>query len=336
MTSWCVASIVVHATGICTDGPPTGDSVGHHVPMTSRSTSALHHDMMERLDELLAASGRIARRHFYGDLEALAAADKRTDGGASGAGSAAVVGPGAAGGSSAAGGGYDPVTEADRAIEELLRAGISAMAPGDRVVGEENGVTGPDDAIRTWYLDPIDGTKAFLTGMAGWGTLVGVVEDGRAVAGWMDQPVLGETFSAVHGRATVRRRSEGPGAIDLRVSGCRELSEAIMYTTHPSMFDDPDDDEVRRRYDELGRRVRLQRFGGDCYAYCMLAAGRVDLVVEADLNSYDIVALIPIIEAAGGVITGPDGRQPLDGGTVVAAATPELAEQAWAVLRGGQ
>ena len=226
---------------------------------------------------------------------------------------------------------YDPVTEADRAIEELLRAGISSMSPGDRVVGEENGLTGPADAARTWYLDPIDGTKAFLTGMTGWGTLVGVVEGGRAVAGWMDQPVLGETFSAVHGRATVRRRTNGPEAIDLRVSGCTELSEAIMYTTHPSMFGD--DGEVRSRYDDLGRRVRLQRFGGDCYAYCMLAAGRVDLVVEADLKSYDIVALIPIIEAAGGVITGPDGRQPLEGGTVVAAATPELAEQAWAVLQ---
>lgn len=296
--------------------------------MTPRPTRPLDPDLTEHLDELLAASGRIARRHFYGDLAALAATDK----GGAGTGTA---GMGAADSNGAAVGGnghrYDPVTEADRAIEELLRAGISSMSPGDRVVGEENGVTGPADAARTWYLDPIDGTKAFLTGMTGWGTLVGVVEGGRAVAGWMDQPVLGETFSAVHGRATVRRRTNGPEAIDLRVSGCTELSEAIMYTTHPSMFGD--DGEVRSRYDDLGRRVRLQRFGGDCYAYCMLAAGRVDLVVEADLKSYDIVALIPIIEAAGGVITGPDGRQPLEGGTVVAAATPELAEQAWAVLR---
>ena len=291
--------------------------------MTPRPTRPLDPDLTEHLDELLAASGRIARRHFYGDLAALAATDK------GGAGTGTADSNGAAVGGN--GHRYDPVTEADRAIEELLRAGISSMSPGDRVVGEENGLTGPADAARTWYLDPIDGTKAFLTGMTGWGTLVGVVEGGRAVAGWMDQPVLGETFSAVHGRATVRRRTNGPKAIDLRVSGCTELSEAIMYTTHPSMFGD--DGEVRSRYDDLGRRVRLQRFGGDCYAYCMLAAGRVDLVVEADLKSYDIVALIPIIEAAGGVITGPDGRQPLEGGTVVAAATPELAEQAWAVLQ---
>ena len=291
--------------------------MGHDGGMTQRPARPLDADLTERLDELLAASGRIARRHFHADLKSLEASDKNSGGSGS-----------------AAGGGYDPVTEADRAIEELLRAGISRMSPGDRVVGEENGATGPVDARRTWYLDPIDGTKAFLTGMSGWGTLVGVVEDGRAVAGWMDQPVLGETFSAVNGRAVVRRPNADTGntvVADLRVSGCAELSDAILYTTHPSMFGERG--EERDRYDELGRRVRLQRFGGDCYAYCMLAAGRVDLVVEADLNSYDIVALIPIIEAAGGVITGPGGGQPLEGGTVVAAASPELAEQAWAVLR---
>ncbi|MGX1769741.1 inositol monophosphatase family protein [Dietzia sp. NPDC055343] len=307
--------------------------------MTPRPSRPLGPDQIERLDELLAASGRIARRHFHGDLAALGAADKNAAGAGHGVGggadSAASVD---SGGADSAGGpgahrGYDPVTEADRAIEELLRAGINAMSPGDRVVGEENGPMGPADAPRTWYLDPIDGTKAFLTGMAGWGTLVGVVEDGRAVAGWMDQPILGETFSAVGGRAVVRRPAADGGSVqitDLRTSDCAELSEAILYTTHPSMFGDSG--SSRDRYDELGRRVRLQRFGGDCYAYCMLAAGRVDLVVESDLNSYDIVALVPIIEAAGGVITGPDGRQPLEGGTVVAAATPELAEQAWAVL----
>jgi histidinol phosphatase-like enzyme (inositol monophosphatase family) len=281
--------------------------------MNQRYAHPLEDEALEHLDELLAATGRIARRHFHGELEALAAADK--------------------GGEE----GYDPVTEADRAIEALLRAGIHAMSPGDRIVGEENGASGPDDATRTWFLDPVDGTKAFLTGMTGWGTLVGLVEDGRAVAGWMDQPVLGETFGAVHGRAQVRRRPDsttagGPELVELRTSGCTELSEAILYTTHPSMFGESG--PTRQRYDELGRRVRLQRFGGDCYAYCMVAAGRVDLVVEADLKPYDIVALIPIVEAAGGVVTGPDGEQPLEGGTVVAAATAELAEQAWAVLKG--
>src|SRR5699024_1568803 len=279
--------------------------------MTQRADQPLQDRTIEKIEELFESTGRVARRHFRGDLEALAAADK---GGAAG---------------------YDPVTAADEEIEALLRAGISRFSPGDRVIGEEGGASGPQDARRTWFLDPIDGTKAFLTGMTGWGTLVGVVEDGRAVAGWMDQPVLGETFAAVDGRAVVRRPAAGGGSVevtDLRASGCTELSEAVLYTTHPSTFGEAGG-EARRRDDELGLRVRLQRFGGDCYAYCMLAAGRVDLVVESELNAYDIVALIPIVEAAGGVVVGSDGGQPLEGGTVVAAATRELAEQAWAVLR---
>lgn len=228
--------------------------------------------------------------------------------------------------------GFDPVTAADREIETVLRAAISRDWPDDRIVGEEEGVSGAADAARSWYLDPIDGTKAFLTGMTGWGTLVGVVEDGRAVAGWMDQPVLGETFAAVDGRATVTRScptgAAGGVVEDLQTSGCTRLDEAIMYTTHPSMFDGA----PAAPYAALAARVRLQRFGGDCYAYCQLAAGRIDLVVESELNSHDIVALIPIVEAAGGVVWGPDGTQPLDGGTVVAAATPELARAAWDIL----
>ena len=261
-------------------------------------------DLDRHVEQLLRLTRPVALGHFRGSTADLAAADKGGDRG------------------------YDPVTVADREIEAILRAGLAERFPQDRIVGEENGVTGPGDARRTWYLDPIDGTKAFLTGMTGWGTLIGLVDGGRAVAGWMDQPVLGETFAATgDGTAVLRRGDEGPRR--LRVSGCDRLDEAILYTTHPSMFGEG---EHRRRYDELGRSVRLQRFGGDCYAYCQLAAGRVDLVVETDLSSYAIVALIPVVEAAGGVIAGPDGGQPVDGGTVVAAASAELAEQAWRVL----
>lgn len=260
------------------------------------------------LRELFPRTREMALEHFHGDLEAMHADDKG--------------GPR----------GYDPVTVADRGIETLLRDGISAAFPADRVVGEEFGSSGPEDAGRTWYLDPIDGTKAFLTGMVGWGTLVGLVEDGRAVAGWLDQPVLGETFSAVDGHAELRRRDEPARA--LRTSGCTALGDAILYTTHPIMFGAPGE-ALRERYDRLAGHVRLQRFGGDCYAYAMLASGRVDLVVESDLNPYDIIALIPIVEAAGGVVLGADGRPPLAGGTVVAAATPELARAAWELLADG-
>lgn len=261
-----------------------------------------HGDDPDLLEELFRSTRRVALEHFHGTVEGLDAHDK---GGAAG---------------------YDPVTVADREIEALLRAGLSSAHPRDRVVGEENGVTGPEDARRTWFVDPIDGTKAFVTGMTGWGTLVGLVEDGRAVAGWMDQPVLRETYAGVDGRATLSR--DGVHS-SLQTSSCTRVEDAVLYTTHPVMFGEG---ELRERYDGLGRAVRLQRFGGDCYAYCQLAAGRVDLVVESDLKPYDIVALVPVVEAAGGVVTGPDGRQPLDGGTVVAAATPELAERAWELL----
>lgn len=263
---------------------------------------------IETVAEQFAATGQIARRYFFGRASDLGTDDKgsRT--------------------------GFDPVTAADREIEAVLRDAIARRWPADRIVGEEEGVSGAAAARRSWYLDPIDGTKAFLTGMTGWGTLVGVVEDGHAVAGWMDQPVLGETFSAIDGLATVTRRcpagTADPLVEELHTSGCTRLDEAIMYTTHPSMFDA----ELTESYAALADAVRLQRFGGDCYAYCQLAAGRVDLVVESELNSHDIVALIPIVESAGGVVWGPDREPPLGGGTVVAAATAELAAAAWAVL----
>lgn len=260
--------------------------------------------------DVLTETGAIAREYFYAQAGELATADK---GGAAG---------------------FDPVTVADRRIEAVLRVAIAERWPWDMIVGEEDGVSGAVGAARRWYIDPIDGTKAFVTGMAGWGTLLGVVDGGRAVAGWMDQPVLGETFSAVDHRATVVRRPGFGGrttaAVEpLHTSGCTEVGEAMLYTTHPSMFSGAQ----REVYDALGRAVRLQRFGGDCYAYCQLARGRVDLVVEADLKAHDIVALIPIVEAAGGVVWGPERTQPLEGGTVVAAATPQLAERAWEMLR---
>lgn len=266
---------------------------------------------LESVTELLDETRRIAVEYFYARGGAQGTRDK---GGAAG---------------------FDPVTEADERIEALLREGIAARWPGDRIVGEEEGVSGVEGADRCWYLDPIDGTKAFVTGMAGWGTLVGVVESGRAVAGWMDQPILGETYRAVGGTAEVLRRGTlvdagVPARETLHASACRELGDAVLYTTHPSMFDASGLD-----YAALAGAVRLGRFGGDCYAYCQLAAGKVDLVVEATLGAHDIVALVPIVEAAGGVISGPDGESPIGGGTVVAAATPELAARAWEVLRSG-
>ncbi|WP_333617749.1 inositol monophosphatase family protein [Dietzia sp.] len=291
-------------------------SDGEQAGRIRRAESAVEPEpALESVTELLDETRAIAARYFFARGGEQGTRDK----GAEGRGSS---------GSRA----FDPVTEADTRIEAVLRAGIEERWPDDRIIGEEEGASGAEDAARCWYLDPIDGTKAFVTGMAGWGTLIGVVEDGRAVAGWMDQPVLGETYRSVDGTAEVLRRGAlvdagAPEREELRVSGCTELSDAVLYSTHPSMFDGSG-----LEYAALAGAVRLGRYGGDCYAYCQLAAGRVDLVVEATLGPHDIVALIPIVEGAGGVIEGPGGQSPIAGGTVVAAASPELAAQAWEAL----
>jgi myo-inositol-1(or 4)-monophosphatase len=220
---------------------------------------------------------------------------------------------------------FDPVTEADRMTERYLREELSTRYPGARIIGEEGGVTGPAGSAQ-WVIDPIDGTRAYITGVPMWGVLLGLVVDGRPVAGWCRQPYLDETFGAVNGRGWMdhagRRR-----ALGTRATG--DLSEASMYSTHPSMFHTP---WARAAFESLAARVRLQRFGGDCYSYCLLALGAIDLVVEADLQPYDIVPLIPIVEAAGGVVTGPEGATPVGGGFVIAAATPQLHARAMECL----
>ncbi|MGQ2909842.1 MAG: histidinol-phosphatase [Aliihoeflea sp.] len=223
-------------------------------------------------------------------------------------------------------GGFDPVTEADREAERAIRRLIEADFPDHGILGEE---FGPHNLPNhhCWVIDPIDGTRAFISGLPLWGTLVGLLEDGDAVAGMMSQPFTGELFHATGGVA----RYEGPGGPrDLRVRATTELRHATLCTTTPSLFLD----DARTSYDTLETAVQLARYGTDCYAYCMLAAGQVDLVVETGLQAYDIVALIPIIEAAGGVITSRTGGPAEAGGFVVAAATLQLHAAALEMLNG--
>jgi myo-inositol-1(or 4)-monophosphatase len=224
-------------------------------------------------------------------------------------------------------GDFDPVTEADRMTERYLRQELSARYPDARIVGEEGGVTGPAGPVE-WFIDPIDGTRAYITGVPMWGVLLGLVVNSRPIAGWCRQPYLDETFAAVGGRGWLDHAGERR---DLGTRPTTELTEASMYSTHPSMFNTP---WARAAFESLATRVRLQRFGGDCYSYCLLALGAIDLVVEADLQPYDILPLVPIVEAAGGVVTGPQGETPLHGGFVVAAATPRLHAQAMECLAG--
>lgn len=220
---------------------------------------------------------------------------------------------------------FDPVTEADRAAETAIRALISRQFPEHGILGEEHGATGLD-RNHVWVIDPIDGTRAFITGIPVWGTLVGLTENGKAIAGMMAQPFTGELFHAVAGRSW---RTVNGMDTENRVSPVTDLAKATLFTTTPHLFKG----ENRERYDAIERRVKLFRYGCDCYAYCMLAAGFIDLVIETALQPYDIVALVPIIEAAGGIVTDWDGSRPEKGGNIIAAATPELHQAAMAMMQ---
>ncbi len=209
------------------------------------------------------------------------------------------------------GGAFDPVTEADRAAEVAMRQLIQRTFPTHGIVGEEFGSQNAE-AEYVWVLDPIDGTRAFIAGLPTWGTLIGLSRSGSPAYGMMHQPFTGERFFGDGGSATF----QGPGGERrLRTRRCASLKDAIMATTSPKLFAG----DALRAYDRVESVVRLARYGCDCYAYCMLAAGHIDLVIESGLKPYDIVALIPIIEGAGGIVTAWDGGSAANGGSVVAA-----------------
>jgi myo-inositol-1(or 4)-monophosphatase len=207
--------------------------------------------------------------------------------------------------------GFDPVTAADRAAENAMRSLIKANFPEHGIIGEEYG-NEHADAEYVWVLDPIDGTKSFISGMPIWGSLIGLMHNGIAVFGMMHQPFIRERFTG-DGRSA---KSQGPGGERvLNVRPCAALSDAMLFTTSPQLMNAAD----RAAFGRVEAAVRLSRYGGDCYPYCMLAAGHVDLVIETGLNPHDIVALIPIIEGAGGIVTNWEDGSAVKGGRVVAA-----------------
>ena len=222
-------------------------------------------------------------------------------------------------------GGFDPVTAADRAAESSMRAQIRKTFPGHGIIGEEYGAE-QTDAEYVWVLDPIDGTKSFITGMVAWGTLIGLMRFGEPVFGMIHQPFTRERFSGDGGGARYR----GPaGNRELRVRAFASLGDAIVSTTSPLLMNEAD----RACFKRVENAAKLSRYGGDCYAYCMLAAGHIDLVIEAELKSYDIAALVPIITGAGGVVTTWDGAPAHNGGRIVAAGDPRVHETTLKLLQ---
>jgi myo-inositol-1(or 4)-monophosphatase len=220
---------------------------------------------------------------------------------------------------------FDPVTEADRAAEAAMRRLITSNFPQHGIVGEEFGSERPD-AEYVWVLDPIDGTKSFIGGFPVWGTLIALLHNGRPAFGMMHQPYIRERFTGDNGAARYRGPS---GERRLSVRRCATLNEATLYTTTPLLMNDAERDLFGR----VEKNVRLSRYGGDCYAYCMLAAGHVDLVIEAGLKAYDIAALVPIVTGAGGIVTTWDGGPAHNGGNIIAASDPRVHEAAMKLLK---
>ncbi len=219
---------------------------------------------------------------------------------------------------------FDPVTAADRAAETAMRQVLAERRPEDAIFGEEHGVTQGSSGL-TWVLDPIDGTRGFISGTPTWGVLIAVGDDAGPVLGVIDQPYIRERFLGGLGQAFV----EGPdGRTELATRAPRPLDEAVLFTTFPEIGTTAE----RAAFQRVAERVKLLRYGMDCYAYALVAAGQIDLVIEAGLQAYDIQAPIAVIEAAGGVATDWQGGKAHQGGQVLAAANAQIHAEALALL----
>ena len=257
-------------------------------------------DMLETAHRLADASGRIALSYFRtGDV---GLASKTADG-------------------------FDPVTRADREIEARIREILAELRPEDAILGEEFAPKSGTSA-HTWVIDPIDGTRGFVSGTPTWGTLIAVNDGARVILGMIDQPFTGERFFGTGDGAWLARHGS---RIPLATRSCPSLSRAVLFSTFPEIGTGSE----RRAFAAVSEQVLLTRYGCDCYAYALLAAGHVDLVIEAGLNPYDIQAPIGLVEAAGGIVTDWEGRQVLDGGRVVAAGDRAIHARALELLAAG-
>lgn len=276
--------------------PAAAQAVAH----TATSSQATPSDAMLALAERLADAGRQAARHHF---RTPVAVDDKPD--------------------------SSPVTVADREAESAMRRIIEDTHPDHGIVGEEHG-TVRADAEYVWVLDPIDGTKQFISGKPTFGCLIALVHRGRPVLGVIDMPAIGERWVGAAGRATLF--TDAHGEVPAKTRRCPQLDAATLCATSPGMFAEADDNAA---FDRLHARAKLTLYGGDCHNYGLLAAGYLDLVCEAGMSYYDFAALVPVIEGAGGVITDWQGRPlgPQSDGRVLAAGDPELHAQALRQVR---
>ena len=251
------------------------------------------------LEELIEQAGEVPLKYFRGNL---AVTDKHRKGDA-----------------------FDPVTRADRETEEFIRQRIAEEYPDHSIIGEEFGAKSGSGPY-TWLIDPIDGTRGYISGTPMWGVLIGLKRDGECLVGALRQPYTGETWIG-DGKEAYFIRQQERSRISVREH--TGLDKAIVCCTHPAMYPT---DESRQKFMGVVARCRFSRFGTECLGYGMLASGYVDLVVEGGLSAYDIMPLIPIVEGAGGIITDWQGKPALDGGMIVAAASEKLHAEALELL----
>lgn len=223
--------------------------------------------------------------------------------------------------------GFDPVTIADRNGETAMRALIEQHFPEHGIIGEEHGVK-PSRSGFNWVLDPVDGTRSFIIGIPLWTTLIGLTFEGKPVLGLMNQPFVGERFTGSRLGSFWERGQERKR---LQVNPAASLKDAKLTTVAPEIYKSPRQKEVLAR---MTSAVRMTRYGGDAYFFCLLAAGLVDVAMDAGLETYDIAALVPIMENAGGVVTTFDGSPATGGGDILAAASPALHAEALALING--
>jgi myo-inositol-1(or 4)-monophosphatase len=223
--------------------------------------------------------------------------------------------------------GYDPVTVADHAAEQVIRDAIKATYPDHGIHGEEHGRE-PGSARFTWVIDPIDGTKSFILGQLHWGILIALHDGSAPVVGVAHQPFVGETFLGIAGAHAHWRRGDQVRA--LRTRACARIEDAMVVTTDPRQFQTATEQSALAA---VSHGARFLRYGGDCYCYTQLAMGLVDVVIENGLQAYDVQALIPIVQAAGGVITDWRGGPCDAGGGVIACGDPALHDHLLKVLQ---
>jgi len=220
--------------------------------------------------------------------------------------------------------GFDPVTVADREAEQAMRAVLAERRPNDAIFGEEFGKTAGTSGL-TWVLDPIDGTRAFISGAPSWGVLIGLDAGQGPVLGVVDQPYIGERFIGGFGKADLAR---GDARRDISVRACGGLKNATLMSTFPEVGTVNEG----AAFAAVSTQCKLTRFGLDCYAYALLAMGQIDLVIEAQLNAYDVQGPIGVVQGAGGIVTDWQGNPAHNGGQIIAAGDARAHEAALEIL----